>query len=81
VGFHGNLLEIKMAEWRAVAKAFALGDGHIAQKEVTVLRQVLLADGHVSKSELDFLKEIKKEATSSVQLLDELIADCEKVIR
>ena len=39
-----------MAEWRAVAKAFALGDGHIAQKEVTVLRQVLLADGHVSKS-------------------------------
>jgi uncharacterized tellurite resistance protein B-like protein len=73
-------MEIKMAEWRAVAKAFALADGHIAQKEVDVLRKVLLADGHISKSELDFLKEIKKEATSSVKLLDELIADCEKII-
>jgi uncharacterized tellurite resistance protein B-like protein len=70
-----------MAEWRAVAKAFALGDGHIAQKEVNLLRKVLLADDHISKSELDFLKEIKKEAKSSVQLLDELIADCEKVLR
>jgi hypothetical protein len=40
----------------------------------------LLADGQVSKSELDFLREIKKEAASSVQLLDELIADCEKAM-
>ncbi|MDM8518556.1 hypothetical protein QUF64_00810 [Anaerolineales bacterium HSG6] len=70
-----------MAQWRNVAKAFALGDGHISQKEVTVLRQELLADGKVSKSEIDFLREIKQEAKSAVQLLDELIADCEKVIK
>ncbi|WP_295402539.1 hypothetical protein [uncultured Thiocystis sp.] len=66
-----------MAQWRDVAKAFALADGHISQKEVEVLRRTLFADGHISKSELDFLREIKKEATSSVQLLDALIADCE----
>lgn len=68
-----------MAEWRKVAKAFALGDGHITKKEVETLREQLLVDGHLSKSEMDFLYEIKKEAKSSVQLLDELIADCEKL--
>lgn len=26
-----------MAEWRKVAKAFALGDGHVSQKEVNLL--------------------------------------------
>ncbi len=70
-----------MAQWRNVAKAFALGDGHISQKEVTVLRDQIFADGHISKSELDFLKEIKAEAKSSVQLLDDLIADCEATIK
>ncbi len=70
-----------MAEWRKVAKTFALGDGHIAQKEVETLRALLLADGYLSKSEMDFLYEIKKEAKSSVKMLDELIADCEKLIK
>lgn len=69
-----------MAEWRKVAKAFALADGHISQKEVNILREQILADQHVSKSELDFLLEIKAEAKSSVQLLDELIADCEAAV-
>ena len=66
-----------MAEWRKVAKAFALADGHITQKEVDILRQQILADDNVSKSELDFLHELKAEAKSTVKLLDELIADCE----
>ncbi|MFI3189618.1 hypothetical protein BCS42_05605 [Crenothrix sp. D3] len=70
-----------MAEWRKVAKAFALGDGHISQKEVETLRVQLLADGAVSKSELDFLLEIKAEATSAVKLLDDLIADCQALIK
>lgn len=65
-----------MAEWRKVAKAFALADGHISQKEVDILRSQILADGEVSKSELDFLHEIKAEAKSSVKLLDDLIAEC-----
>ncbi len=55
-----------MAEWRKVAKAFALGDGHISQKEVNILRQQIFADGHISKSELDFLHEIKKECNLSI---------------
>lgn len=70
-----------MAEWRKVAKAFALADGHITQKEVDILRKQILADDAVSKSELDFLLEIKAEATSTVKLLDELIADCQAKIK
>jgi tellurite resistance protein len=70
-----------MAEWRKVAKAFALADGHISQKEVDVLRQQILADGAVSKSELDFLLEIKAEAKSAVKLLDDLIAECQAVAK
>jgi len=70
-----------MAEWRKVAKAFALGDGHISQKEVETLRQQLLADEAVSKSELDFLLEIKAEAKTSVKLLDDLIAECQALIK
>lgn len=69
-----------MAEWRKVAKAFALGDGHISQNEVNKLREALFADGYISKSEIDFLYEIKAEAKTSVKLLDDLIADCEKAI-
>jgi len=68
-----------MAEWRKVAKAFALGDGHISQKEVAVLRKEFLADNHISKSELDFLYELKKEAKTAVQALDEFIAECEQL--
>ncbi len=70
-----------MAEWRKVAKVMALGDGHVSQKEVEILREVILKDGHISKSEIDFLQEIKAESKSSVKLLDELIADCEKLIK
>ena len=67
-----------MAEWRKVAKAFALGDGHISGREVDMLRKELFADGKISKSELDFLKELKDSAKTSVKALDELIQDCEK---
>ncbi|MDM8569869.1 hypothetical protein QUF50_10250 [Thiotrichales bacterium HSG1] len=67
-----------MAEWRKVAKAFALADKHISEREVNILRDSLFVDDHISKSEIDFLYEIKKEAKSSVKLLDNLIDDCEK---
>ncbi len=70
-----------MAEWRQVAKVCALGDGHISNKEVDILRKVILADGTANKNELAFLKEIKMEAKSAVQALDALIEDCEKVAK
>ncbi len=64
-----------MADWRSVAKAAILGDGHVSQKEVDVLRKAILEDGHISKSEAAFVLEIKQEAKTSVQALDELIAE------
>lgn len=70
-----------MADWRKLAKAFVLGDGHISQDEVNRLRTAFMSDDHISKSEMAFLLEIKKEAKSSVNLLDELIDDCEKMIK
>ncbi len=70
-----------MAEWRKVAKAFALADGHITQKEVDILRTAILADGDISKSEMDFLLEIKAEASTSVKLLDDLIAECQAKLK
>ena len=69
-----------MAQWRDVAKAFVLGDGHVSQKEVIKLREALLIDGYLSKPEYEFLLEIKQEAVSSVQMLDELIAECEEIL-
>ena len=66
-----------MAEWRKVAKAVVLADGHVSEKEVNILRREILADGIVSKSEFDFLNEIKKEAKSTVKALDVLIAECQ----
>ena len=70
-----------MAEWRQVAKVCALGDGHISTKEVDILRKAILADGTANKSELEFLHEIKEEAKTAVQALDDLIEDCEKVAK
>jgi len=67
-----------MADWRKVAKAFVLADGHISEKEVEILRKAIFADAKVSKSELQFLKEVKQEAKTAVQSLDALIAECEK---
>lgn len=67
-----------MADWRKVAKAFALGDGHISEREVNILRQALFADGRISKSELEFLHELKRNAKSAVRALDALIEECEQ---
>lgn len=67
-----------MAEWRKVAKALALGDGYIDEKEVSILRKELFADGRIDKSELEFLYELKRGAKTHVRSLDKLIEECEK---
>ncbi len=69
-----------MADWRKTAKAFALADGHISEKEVKILRESIFEDGKVSKSEAEFLKELKAEAKTAVKSLDLLIEECEKQI-
>jgi CRISPR/Cas system CMR subunit Cmr6 (Cas7 group RAMP superfamily) len=68
---------LTMAEWRKVAKALALTDGHIQEKEVNILREAIFKDNAISQSELDFLKELKSEAKTAVKSLDKLIEDCE----
>lgn len=69
-----------MPDWRKTAKTFALGDGHISEKEVGMLRQEFFKDGKISQSELNFLHEIKKDAKTTVKVLDSLIEECEKSI-
>jgi hypothetical protein len=76
--FNSTMESSAMAEWRKVAKALALGDGYIDEKEVGILRKELFADGKIDKSELDFLYEIKRGAATAVKALDKLIEDCEK---
>lgn len=51
-----------MAEWRKVAKTFALGDGHISQKEVNLLRQVLFAGDAPSPEGDGFLRRARANA-------------------
>jgi hypothetical protein len=69
-----------MAEWRKVAKAAILADGHVSEKEVDILRTEIFADNKVSKSELEFLKEVKADAKTTVKALDILIQECEATI-
>jgi hypothetical protein len=69
-----------MAEWRKVAKAAILADGHVSEKEVDILRAEIFADNKVSKSELEFLKEVKADAKTTVKALDILIQECEATI-
>lgn len=67
-----------MADWRKVAKVCALGDGHVSEREVNILRAAIFAEGKISRSELDFLHELKAEAKTTVKALDALIEECEK---
>jgi hypothetical protein len=67
-----------MADWRKVAKAFALSDGRIDTKETTILRKELFADGKIDKSELEFLYEIRKGASSTVRDFTELFIEAVK---
>jgi hypothetical protein len=67
-----------MADWKKVAKAFALGDGHVSEREVEILRTEFFADEKITKQELEFLYELKRSARSTVKAFDQLVEDCEK---
>lgn len=67
-----------MAEWKKVAMAFALSDGRIDTKEVTILREQLFADGRIDRSELEFIAELRKRAESTVKAFDDLYVDAVK---
>lgn len=70
-----------MADWRKLAKALVLMEGHVSEKEVNLLREHILADAQTSNSEIQFLQEIKAEAKTSVKILDNLIEECRSLIK
>ncbi len=62
-----------MADWKKLAKAAILSDGHIDKKEVALIRQELLGDGKLDRSELEFLLDLRKSATSVVRDFNTLV--------
>jgi uncharacterized tellurite resistance protein B-like protein len=60
-----------MADWRKMARALALGDGRIEEREATILRREILADRKVDRDQLEFLVELRKEARSVAPSFDQ----------
>jgi hypothetical protein len=51
-----------MADWKRLAKALALADGRIGDRETAALRRELLGDNSLDRTEFSFLIELKREA-------------------
>jgi hypothetical protein len=67
-----------MADWKKLAKAALLADGHIDTKEVEIIRKELLADERIDKSELEFLADLRNSAKSTVRVFVELFLEAVK---
>lgn len=67
-----------MAEWKKLAKALILAEGHIDTKEVRILRQAFLDYDRIDTEELVFLKELRNQAKSYVKSFTELYIDSVK---
>ena len=67
-----------MAEWKKLAKALILAEGHIDTKEVRILRQAFLDYDRIDAEELVFLKELRNQAKSYVKPFTELYIDSVK---
>jgi hypothetical protein len=61
-----------MADWRKLAKALALADGVITDRETNVLRRELLGDATLDKAEFGFLVELKAAAKGVSASFNEL---------
>jgi hypothetical protein len=55
-----------MADWRRLAKALALADGRIDEREAHIIHHELLKDHKIDRSELEFLLELRREAKEVV---------------
>ena len=60
-----------MADWRKVAKALALADGRVDERESAILRREFLADHKIDRGELEFLLELRKEAQTVAPSFDQ----------
>jgi hypothetical protein len=67
-----------MADWKKVAKALALADGYIEEKETEILRREILADGVVNKSEAEFLVDLRKSAPKAVARFHQFVFEVVK---
>ena len=62
-----------MANWRQLAMAALLADGHIDEREVAILRKEFFADRRIDRAEMEFLLEARKKAGSCVPSYEKLL--------
>jgi hypothetical protein len=62
-----------MPDWRQVAKALALANGHIDERITFVLRCELFGDGKLDRSELEFLLDLRRSAPSADRCFHQLL--------
>jgi hypothetical protein len=62
-----------MADWRKLAKALALADGRIDEKEAAIIRRELLAEGQLDQSEIEFLLGLRRAAMEVVPSFTEFV--------
>lgn len=67
-----------MAEWRNLAKALALADGVIGEREALLIRDQLLADRSIDRAELEFLLEVRHAARSVVPSFTQFVNEVVK---
>lgn len=67
-----------MADWRKVARAFALADGKIDTSEVGILRKELFADGQIDTDELEFLVDLRNTTKGNAREFTELFIEAVK---
>src|SRR5438067_141241 len=55
-----------MADWKKLAKALILADGHVSEKATDVIQRELLADNVINKGEAEFLIDLRNSAPRAV---------------
>lgn len=67
-----------MADWKKLAKALALADGYIEEKETEIIQREILADGVINKSEAEFLVDLRKSAPKAVAKFHQFVFEAVK---
>jgi hypothetical protein len=73
-------LEGNVADWRQAAKALALADGRIDDREAAVLRRELIGDERIDRAEVEFLLEVRREARGASKAFRELVHHALKAV-
>lgn len=62
-----------MADWRSLAKALALADGAIDNKETEIIIKEFMADGVLDRSEIEWLIDVRNSSASRVEAFDKFV--------